>query len=273
MIDEQQAERGARQAVRIERVKVREQCARATIQGLEIGDFRFFVTQAKRQDADPIETPLASELWATLDRMEMLSEEREREKRFVFKVCEALSRFHEHEPIQILWDVDDVLGCNNEDGELQFRPVILPLLELIHAKYPLARHGFITDRGNWESPQNKQMIDAISARWPLDADLLFSTERNVPEDLQLVCDEYEMAVSDIFESLEVTAGEKVAGETFIEMRRRLATDSRARGKAIALSRAGLLDDAMTLVVDDGELPLYLGDRGVYVDFHARAYHE
>lgn len=274
-MDDEQQRREARLAARMERAKQDEARARQEMADLEAGEFGFLVRYEQREDADPIETPLGQSFWGILSHMDMSEEEQAAERRFVMKVCEALSRFQKEDPVKILWDIDDTLGRNNNEHVFVFRPTFLPMLELIRAEYTQAQHGFLTDRRGFDDPANENttsLVRAIDERWPLSRELMISSSNQASDALDEAIAEYQMAADDLFDAVTKQSGSEAAMETFRSTRRCLggATQVGTQAKMRALYGTGLLQDTMTIVVDDYYLPLYLGDRGVFVDFNARA---
>jgi len=265
-----EAQRAAREAEKIEKAKKRELKARERLAKIEAGEFGFLVRYEKREDADPVETPLAQEFWEILSRMEMSEEERAHEERFVCKVSEALSRHEDKDPIKILWDVDDTMGQNDQNRDFQFRPTFLPMLELIRAKYKNAQHGIISDRQDWSLAGNEKVMDAVNKRWPINEDLILSTLRDIPEELSGAMGDCQYLAGTLMDFAEDSLPENEAEKEWDRLRGLLGSMPELHaGKMAALHDAGLLEDEMLIVVDDYNLPLYLGDRGVYVDYNAR----
>lgn len=246
--------------------------AREELAEIEKGAFGFLVKCEKRDDVDPIETELALNFWEILSRMEMTEAEQAREKRFIFKVCEALSKHADEDPIKILWDIDDTIGSTDRrKNGFVIRPTFLPFLELITKKYRNAQHGFLTDRGNWEGDGNKEVINAINQRWPLTESLMLSARARISDELREAMGDVRMSVIDIEEALGylfLEDGDEEAKERTPQVLGGL-NDHFLR-KAAVLFQTGLLDDEMLIYVDDYDIPLYLDDRGVYLDHEARA---
>ena len=270
------AERDAvRERKKLDRAEKRAIRATETLDMVDASEFGYMAKMERKPDnetADPIETPLSAEFWEILSRMEMGDGERECEHRFVERVCEALSRFKDSDPIKLLWDVDGTMGCNNEDGKFVFRPSFLPLLELIRSRYINARHGFITDRGNWEgSEENKEILSLIDERWPMDRNFLLRTS-SLDEEHPLVgvSIDYDKASYDIEELVRIQGNEGHANDLQDMRRRSLFNDRTALYKANTLHEHGLLNDEMVVAVDDHGWVRYLGDRGVWLDIPDRA---
>jgi hypothetical protein len=274
-VQDPEARRAVREAAmevkKNERAKENKREALAELAEIEAGEFGFLVEYEKREDAEPVETELAQEFWETLGGIELSDEMRERERRFVLKVCEALSKHKDDDLIKILWDIDDTMGQNDENHDFHFRPAFLPLLELIHARYDNALHGILTDRQNWESTGNKKIIDTINERWELSEDLLLSSQRNIPVDLRSAMIDTSSAAEDLMEAAEDLLPELEAHKEADRLIGLLGSIPELNaGKMVALYNAGVLESDSIIVVDDYELPLYLGDRGVFIDTKAHA---
>ncbi|MBT3230244.1 hypothetical protein HN358_00460 [Candidatus Uhrbacteria bacterium] len=274
-VQDSEARRAAREAARdakmLERARESEREALAELAEIEAGEFGFLVKYEKREDTDPVETELSQEFWEVLGSIELSDEEHVRERRFVLKVCEALSKHKDDDLINILWDIDDTMGQNDKNYDFIFRPTFLPMLELIKSRYQNAQHGLLTDRKNWESPGNKEIIDTINERWELSKDLLMSSQRNIPAELRSAMLDTRSAAEDLMVAADDLLPELEAQEEADRLMGLLGSISESQaGKMVALHNAGMLESDSIIVVDDYELPLYLGDRGVYVDMSARA---